>query len=430
MLTQTVASPRSSPPVTPVVQRPTRKPSLLTIGEAAFAVYALLFFSGGMLTLLGSSALFSLMRYSIMGISGVLVAIRWKRSLAVAQQGGLLWLLLLMMCFSIFWSIYPATSYYSIKGQIIPYSLFCVYFASRFEMRHQLRLFGTALAITAFFSLVYALLFPSVGVHVSPINGEVAWRGIYVDKNAFSGMGTITLLVYFVLSLYNSNKLEKQIARVGVAATICLILLSASLTGLIVFLVLLTCLLVFTRYRWQGKRTVLVSDILLFVLLFGLGFIIIYWFDITTALGKDPTMSSRTTIWAGTMEHIWQRPWLGYGLEAFWQDHNPKAVEVGRVVHRNFVPGHSHNGVIEIWLDIGLVGLFLFFAGYLSTAILAFKRAYRASQPEDFWPLAMVLLMLFYNITEAWSYKQGNFFWVIYMITFLSVRVWPRQSPT
>lgn len=406
-----------------------RKVSRFAIAEAVFTVYCLLFFSGGMPTILGSNAaLFSLMRYFVMGVSGALVAIRWKRSLAVAQKGGLLWLLLLMMCFSIFWSIYPETSYFSIKGQIIPYSLFCVYVASRFEIRHQLRLTGIALAITAFLSLVYAVAFPSVGVHVSPLNGEVAWQGIYVDKNAFSGMGTITLLVYFVLSLYNSNKLEQLIARIGVGATICLILLSASKTGLIVFLVLLGCLLAFTRYRWQGKRSVLISDILLFLVLFGLGSLVVFWFDVTAALGKDPTMSSRTTIWAGTMEHIWQRPWFGYGLEAFWQDHNPKAVEVGRVVHRNFVPGHSHNGVIEIWLDIGLVGLIIFFAGYLQTAFLAFKRAYAANKPEDFWPLAMVLLMLFYNITEAWSYKQGNFFWIIYVITFLSVRVWPRQS--
>ena len=346
------------------------------------------------------------------------------------QKGWLMWALLLLMCFSIFWSLYPEASYLSIKGQIVPYTFFCVYFASRFNMHQQLRLMAVALAIVAGLSLFYALAIPSVGVHVSPINGEVAWQGIYAEKNAFSGMGTITLLVYFVLSLHNRIRIEKRIARIGVAATIGLILLSASKTGLIVFLVLLGCILAFNRYRWQGKRTVFISDILIFLLLFGVGFIIVYWYDITAVLGKDPTMSSRTTIWAGTMEKIWLRPWLGYGLEAFWQDGNPMAEDVGRVIHRNFVPAHAHNGVVDIWLDIGIIGLIVFFLGYISTAILAFKRAYRANQPEDFWPLAMVLLMFFYNITETWSFKQGNFFWVIYTITFLSVRVWPRQSST
>ncbi|MEO0758043.1 MAG: O-antigen ligase [Cyanobacteria bacterium J06648_16] len=418
----------ATPPVSPSLRSQSRL-SVFALGESLFCIYSVLFFTGGMETVLGSPTLFSLMRYSVLMGSGLLLAMRWRNSLAVIRQGRLMWLLLLFMCFSIFWSLYPEATYLSIKGQIVPYTCFCVYFASRFNIRQQLRLTGIALAIVALLSLFYAVAIPSVGVHVSPINGEVAWQGIYAEKNAFSGMGTITLLVYFVLSLYNTHRFEQRLARIGVVATIGLILLSSSKTGLIVFLVLLLCIMAFQRYRWQGKRTVLVSDILVFLLLFVGGLIITYWFDITAALGKDPTMSSRTTIWAGTMEQIWQRPWIGYGLEAFWQDGNPQAVEVGRVIHRSFVPAHAHNGLIDIWLDIGIVGLIIFFAGYLSTAVLAFKRAYRASQPEDFWPLAMVLLMLFYNITETWSFKQGNFFWVIYVTTFLSVRVWPRRSP-
>ena len=400
--------------------------SAFTFFEKLFCIYALLYFSQGMYTVLGNPALVQLMRYSVLLGSVLLLGMRWRTSFIAFQRGRLLWPLILWIMLSIAWSLYPEQTFDAIKGQVLPYTTFCIYFASRFSIREQLQLVAITLGITAFLSFVYAVAIPSVGKHVGD-KFDGAWKGIYPEKNNFSGMTTVTLLVYLILNFYNRNRLEKRLAKLGLGFSVCLILLSTSMTGLLVFIALTGSILLFHKYRWQGGRTIFITDIVLLLLLVVSLSIFHNWFDIMQELGKDPTMSGRTTIWVGTWEKIHQSPWLGYGLEGFWQEGNPMAVEVGRVLHRDFVPSHAHNGFLDMLTDIGWIGFGLFAIGFFATFRIALKRAYRAACPEDFWPLSVIFLLLFYNITETWFLKQGNFFWVMYLTMFLSVRIWPQK---
>jgi exopolysaccharide production protein ExoQ len=79
-------------------------------------------------------------------------------------------------------------------------------------------------------------------------------------------------------------------------------------------------------------------------------------------IGKDPTLTGRTEIWAFVIPDILQRPMLGWGYLAFWNPDNPAAREISDTVHWT-VP-QAHNGVLEILLSVGFIGgsyiLFLF----------------------------------------------------------------------
>jgi exopolysaccharide production protein ExoQ len=416
-----------------LLQRPstlgdgTSSQSVLTLVEKLFCIYALLHFSGGMGAVLGNPVLVQLMRYSVLLFSVILLAMRWRTSFYTFRRGGILWLLILWLMFSLTWSLSPEATFDAIKGQVLPYSSFSLYFASRFTIREQLQLIAITLGITTVLCAFYAIALPSIGRHIGD-KFDGAWKGIFVEKNTFSGMTTITMLVFYILSFYNRNRQERLLARTGLGFAISLILLSTSMTGLLVFLVLLCTLLACQKFLWRGVRTILTIDILgLLALLLSL-IITNSWFAIMQDLGKDPTMSGRTIIWSGTLLQIQKRPWTGYGLEGFWQEGNLGPVQVGRVIHPDFVPAHAHNGFLDMLVDIGWIGFGLFLIGFLITLIIAFRRAYKANQPEDFWPLGLILLMVFYNITETWFLKQGNFFWVMYMTMFLSIRTWPRQS--
>jgi exopolysaccharide production protein ExoQ len=396
--------------------------NILDVLENCFAIIGLFFFTSGLDTLLlGQDMVIKALRYLILLISFIFLLLRWRSSLKALIKGALLWPLILLAIVSYTWSIFPIDTIDSIQGETFPTVCFSLYFASRFTIRQQLRLLAITLGIGTLLSIFYAVAIPSVGIEPS---GD--WKGIYVQKNNFSGMMIMALMVFFVLGSRNENPVERLFARFGLWISIAAILLSNSKTGLILFIVLLSFLYAFKHFRWRGVRTLLIADLLLMTVFFSSRYIFGNWEPLVEGLGKDPTMSGRTVIWYGSFMKIAERPWLGYGRESFWVKGSQDAWEVGALLVQGFVPAHAHNGYIDILIDLGIIGLILFLIGFIPTIVLAFKRAYKATRPEDLWPLALMMLVFLYNMTESVLMKRANFYWVIYLSTFIGMRYWPR----
>ena len=76
----------------------------------------------------------------------------------------------------------------------------------------------------------------------------------------------------------------------------------------------------------------------------------------------------------------------------------------------------------------GLVGLGLLLLGLIPTYILSLRRAYKASKPEDLWPFTFLTLMVVSNMTETVLMTRTSPYWVMYMVIFLSLRLWPKRT--
>ncbi|MEL7512852.1 MAG: O-antigen ligase family protein, partial [Cyanobacteria bacterium J06554_3] len=181
--------------------------------------------------------------------------------------------------------------------------------------------------------------------------------------------------------------------------------------------------------RWQGRRSVLVLDLSGLTFLVAIAGIAATWEQVVSSLGKDPTLSARTYIWSGAIEQIMNQPWLGYGRAAFWVPDSRPAFEVGLKADSNgFIPAHAHNGFIDVAIEIGLIGFGFFMLGLLLTYALSIRRAYKAEAPEDIWPFAFLTLMVMSNLTESILMYRVTLYWVLYMVIFLSVRLWPQRT--
>lgn len=90
---------------------------------------------------------------------------------------------------------------------------------------------------------------------------------------------------------------------------------------------------------------------------------------VLAAVGKDPTLTSRTVIWEAASDQIAKAPWLGHGAFAFLepQAHSPSQQAVARYFHL-FVPPHSHSGVLDLAGQIGYIGLLAYLATLASAA--------------------------------------------------------------
>jgi exopolysaccharide production protein ExoQ len=56
--------------------------------------------------------------------------------------------------------------------------------------------------------------------------------------------------------------------------------------------------------------------------------------------------NARVEIWSYVIERIWERPWIGHGLDAARMHHPP-------------VPVHPHSVSLQIWFELGVVGVAL-----------------------------------------------------------------------
>ena len=131
--------------------------------------------------------------------------------------------------------------------------------------------------------------------------------------------------------------------------------------------------------------------------------------SVLTMLGRDPSLTDRTIIWTEVLA-LQQRPVLGYGFESFWLD------ERLQVLWERWWwrPTQAHNGYIETYLNLGLVGVVLLAGVLLST----FRRIARQLQTDlDFarLRLALFLAIVFFNWTEA-GFRGVGFVWTIFHI--------------
>jgi exopolysaccharide production protein ExoQ len=88
-------------------------------------------------------------------------------------------------------------------------------------------------------------------------------------------------------------------------------------------------------------------------------------------IGKDPTLTGRTDLWSYVIGNIAQRPILGWGFSAFWSSANPAATEISTVLGWE-VP-EAHNGLLEILLEVGVIGSLFFVAIWVRNVYLAIR---------------------------------------------------------
>ena len=65
------------------------------------------------------------------------------------------------------------------------------------------------------------------------------------------------------------------------------------------------------------------------------------------------------------------KPLFGWGYYGFWHSVNPAATEISDAVH--WVVPHTHNGLLELLLTLGVVGTTLFFWLFIRNLSLAVR---------------------------------------------------------
>jgi O-antigen ligase len=144
-----------------------------------------------------------------------------------------------------------------------------------------------------------------------------------------------------------------------------------------------------------------------------IGFLLQYsldiWQVILTGLGRDATLTGRTVLWEQVLA-MGASPLIGTGYDSFW---------LGKRVERfwemyYWKPNQAHNGFLEIYLNLGWIGVLLLTGIIVSTYRKIAARMVR-HDPYQILRMSLYVLVIVSNLTEAY-FKNIAEVWFIFLL--------------
>lgn len=389
--------------------------------ENVYSIVAIIIFSGAIIqnvrtagegydiTAADSDIISQLIWLFLYVTTAFLLLLNWRsvRSMKVDK-----WLLLLVgfAIFSVFWS---GEKFITLRRSIalIGTTLFSLFLAVKYTPEELLRLLARVYLIVTVLSYVFVFVFPDYGIMSVPHKG--AWQGVFVHKNFLGRFMVVGCLVYYILS--HTQKKDKFLMWLGLLLCLGLVLFSQSRGAWVMLLSLMIFLPACNILRFRS--TFLIFFIFISVIVVAsVSMVFIDYFSIAenalVAMGKDTTLTGRTILWASAIDMIQQRPWLGYGFSAFWLGWDGPSAKIWRL--NPWGPPHSHNGILDLWLDLGLVGVGLFLLGFTIAYARSVYFMRITTSKVGVFPIMIITFMFLANLLESQVLKQNNIFWILY----------------
>jgi exopolysaccharide production protein ExoQ len=197
------------------------------------------------------------------------------------------------------------------------------------------------------------LLFISPSHALMPMSSDM--RGVFPHKNMLGEVMAIGVLATLHnMRVNGSRSLRKMFMLI---AFIVVALLSKSATAVLTTISFCAVSGIIVLFHNGGIARVVGTFVLLFLI--PIAVIVALNNDaVLDLLGKDQTLTGRTELWSLVLRDINERWMLGWGFSAFWSPTNPAANEISETV-RWTVP-QAHNGLLEMLLEVGIVGTSMF----------------------------------------------------------------------
>ena len=145
--------------------------------------------------------------------------------------------------------------------------------------------------------------------------------------------------------------------------------------------------------------------------------------EIFGLMGKTADISGRTKIWKLVLGLIDQRPLQGWGWTSYWV---PFVEPYQGLVVMHGVPYlQAHNAFLDVWLQLGILGLALFIGLLGYTFVPLWRLAVRHTSPLYLWPILVFVGMIVQNLTESRMLIEIG--WVLLVLFAVKVRD-PKKS--
>jgi len=347
---------------------------------------------------------------------------RWERLVRVWPAILVLVVLTLLAFASKWWSIDPEVT----QRRTIAFAItgaFSIYLGATFRDLALPRLLMICGLVMAIGSLVMVFGNPVIGIHQEENAG--LWRGLWYEKNQM-GIVMVASALAAAAVMAGRDRLE-PLAVLTVVLCSGLMWMTQSKTSLLCLLIGLGGIGALWTMRRGGAATAVVGVWLGVVATA----IALYVFitdreAVLVALGKDPSLTGRTDIWAALMRMVEQHPWTGFGYSAFWGRESVPAALIRQETQWP-VPS-AHNGWIDLLIQLGWPGTILTGLIIAAVVVVTVARLSGAGAREGYFGIAYLAVFLLLSLSESVLMSQSNLPWTL-LLAILARAVAPGPEP-
>jgi O-antigen ligase len=333
-----------------------------------------------------------------------LVAWRAPRLMRFWLPAAMLSLLVFWVFASASWSLDPgATNRRALAAAFT--TLFGFYFAASFDGKRMAEIIATTFLFLAIGGALAAVAYPSMGVHHDINAGD--WRGLWYEKNQMGAMMVYGALAAMAAILAGSTKRKQMVVTILLCAA--LIVMTKSKTSLVVLMIGLGGSMMLAAMR-RGPATAVIIVWLGVTAIVAI--VMVLWLApdlVFKALGKDPTLTGRTDIWAAVLRQSAKHPLAGYGYAVFWTLESQPAQWIRK--ETGWLVPTAHNGWLDIlaqlgWIGVGLCALVL--GGSLLVALFRFRKV-----EDGYWATLFLAIFLMTTFSESFILERNGIAWAL-----------------
>ncbi|RFA08448.1 hypothetical protein B7R54_03825 [Subtercola boreus] len=159
--------------------------------------------------------------------------------------------------------------------------------------------------------------------------------------------------------------------------------------------------------------------------------------DFFPLLGRSDNLTGRLAIWDTVVDLAWQHPWGGWGWISYWAPWVEPFKNL--VVQDGTVYLQAHNAWIDIFLQLGVVGLFVFGCLIAATMVRSWWMAVDPPSPIvgvptpfqaiSLLPLLLLTALVIQSLTESRLLIEGNFLLLVLLATKVKLDPLPLGPP-
>jgi len=322
---------------------------------------------------------------------------------------------------SIVWSDYPFVAMKRMIKAIGDIVMVLVVLTDPYPLTAMKRLFARTAFVLVPMSLLFILFVPSLGTYYDTESNITYYNGVTTQKNSLGqtclvcGLG----LLWLLLSAYDARKMPYRRTRLMVysallAIAIFLIVKADSMTSLSC-LAIAGAVMAMSTQRWVASRAGGIHALVIGAV--GLAVFAVFLDSagsLLHSLGRNATLTGRTDIWRAVLA-LHTNPLLGTGYESFWLGNRLQFV--WDATDKGIL--QAHNGYLEIYINLGWVGVILLggliVTGYRN-ALTAFYRDPYAGRLG----LAFFTASLMYSLSEA-GFRMMNLMWFAFLLAITGI---------
>lgn len=276
---------------------------------------------------------------------------------------------------------------------------------------------GAAALVLLMLCYLGVILAPQYSIHTAlditepQLAGD--WRGSFGHKNVASPVMTILVYVGIYLCAVGSFVMGPLIA---VLAGIFLIFTGGKTSSVLCLAIYALASLVYvTRSLWL-KRLICYAPLIVMNLLTVGSVASPALLSITRVLPVDPTFTGRSDIWEFALAAVAEKPIIGHGYAAFWDDVTERQTAKGS--EWAVTAAHSHNSYLDLAITIGLPGLLLVILIFVLAPLRNFQATQAHSRSNALGKLFLTIWLfgLYFGTTETFLLERQNPVWFMFAL--------------